>query len=186
MSSRTYTLGQLCRRSGLARSSLLHYESLGLLHPSGRSAAGYRLYGDTQLDRLATIRRFREAGLPLRVIIDLLAKRKDDSSIADSRPVALLEARLLELSSDMDRLREQRRLLTQLLAIEEIRNASTCRNKAAWVALLRRAGFDDAAMNEWHVRFEASSPTEHVQFLRALGLPPSQIAAIRERATGIK
>ena len=38
------TLGKFARRVGLARSSVLHYESLGLLAPAGRSAAGYRLY----------------------------------------------------------------------------------------------------------------------------------------------
>ena len=47
-----FTLGRLARQVGLARSSILHYESIGLLVPGGRSAAGYRLYGSAELERL--------------------------------------------------------------------------------------------------------------------------------------
>ena len=51
------TLGRLARATGLARASLLHYEALGLLVPQTRSAAGYRYYGDAELERLRSIRR---------------------------------------------------------------------------------------------------------------------------------
>ena len=68
-----FNLGQLCKEVGLARSSVLNYEAIGLLVPQGRSQAGYRLYGEAQLERLRTIRRLREAGLSLediRVLLD--------------------------------------------------------------------------------------------------------------------
>ena len=71
--SRPLTLGQLARATGLARASLLHYEALGLLLPTGRSQAGYRLYGPREVERLAAIRGFREAGLSLADIAGLLA-----------------------------------------------------------------------------------------------------------------
>lgn len=38
------TVGVLARRFGLARSTLLYYDRLGLLRPSSRSRAGYRSY----------------------------------------------------------------------------------------------------------------------------------------------
>ena len=38
------TVGRLARRFGLARSTLLYYDRIGVLRPSARSAAGYRLY----------------------------------------------------------------------------------------------------------------------------------------------
>ena len=59
------TLGRLARATGLARSSLLHYEALGLLQPRARSDSGYRLYGEAEVQRLQAIRRYREAGLSL-------------------------------------------------------------------------------------------------------------------------
>jgi DNA-binding transcriptional MerR regulator len=45
------TLGQLGRAVGLSRTALLYYESLGLLVPRTRSAAGYRLYGSADIRR---------------------------------------------------------------------------------------------------------------------------------------
>ncbi len=38
------TIGRLARRFGLSRSTLLYYDSIGLLSPSTRSAKDYRLY----------------------------------------------------------------------------------------------------------------------------------------------
>lgn len=75
------TLGQLGRRVGLARTSILHYESLGLLAASGRSRTGYRLYGEPELERLRTIRRLRDAGLALADIGTLLTSL--DAAIAE-------------------------------------------------------------------------------------------------------
>lgn len=169
------TLGQLGRRAGLARSSLLHYEALGLLAPAGRSGAGYRLYGAAELERLLTIRRLRDAGLALADIHTLL----DSTHANQSGPAALLEKRLLELSSAVESIREQQRQLAHLLAAPAFRQRGKRWNKAAWVALLRQAGFDDAAMQQWHVEFECESPKGHADFLKSLGLTPAEIAGIR-------
>lgn len=175
------TLGALARATGLARASLLHYEALGLLKPLARSAAGYRLYGPEQRARLAAIRRYRAAGLGLDQIGELL-----DAQTTRPQPdaVAVLEARLLALSDEVERLRTQQRALAQLLASAEFRARRPCRSKDAWVALLRRAGFDEDAMRRWHAEFEAASPKEHAAFLRALALEAKEVAQIRKWARG--
>lgn len=170
------TLGQLARTAGLARASLLHYESLGLLAPAARSPAGYRLYGEAELERLQAIRRFRAAGLPLAAIHDLLAVAPGQDPAG---PAALLEARLLGLSAEMERLRAQQQMLARLLAAPEFRSGRNCQGKAAWTTLLRRAGFDEAAMRRWHAEFEADAPREHAAFLRSLGLAATEVTAIR-------
>lgn len=172
------TLGRLARATGLARASVLHYESLGLLVPQARSAAGYRLYGEAEVERLRSIRRYRDAGLALAAIRELLAPAKA-SGHKRSEPAALLESRLVDLSSEIDALRAQQRLLARLLATREFRKAQRCRDKAAWTQLLRRAGFSDEEMREWHVAFESESPAEHALFLKSLGLAPSEVTAIR-------
>lgn len=173
------TLGQLARAAGLARASLLHYESLGLLAPAARSAAGYRLYGAAELERLQAIRRFRAAGLSLAAIRDLLAAAPGQDPTG---PAALLEARLLGLCAEVERLRGQQLMLARLLAAPEFRagrQGGMGRGKAAWVALLRRAGFDEAAMRRWHAEYEADAPREHAAFLRSLGLAAAEVTAIR-------
>jgi DNA-binding transcriptional MerR regulator len=164
--------------SGLARASLLHYESLGLLQAKARSASGYRLYGPAELARLRSIRRFREAGLSLNTIRELLTPR------GMSEPAQLLEQRLLELCKEMETLRTQQKQLTRLLATPGFRSRRFAGSKAAWVALLRRAGMSDDEMNDWHKRFEADNPREHATFLRSLGLDTAEVTRIRKSSRG--
>lgn len=167
-----YTLGQLARKTGLARSSLLHYEAAGLLRPADRSAAGYRLYGKSELDRLLAIRGYREAGLPLAAIADLMAGREGDTA-------QILERRLVELNADIQRLREQQKRLATLLAQPALREDHRIKCKADWVALLRESGFSDHDMHQWHAMYEADSPQSHADFLRSLGLADDEVEGIR-------
>lgn len=172
--SRPLTLGRLARASGLARASLLNYESLGLLKPQARSAAGYRLYGPDELERLQSIRRFRDAGLSLGAIRTLLAPG------AVSESAQLLEDRLLGVCKEIERLRTQQQQLARLLATPRLRSGRFAGGKEAWVALLRRAGMSDAQMHDWHRLFEADAPRDHAAFLRSLGLDAKEVARIRK------
>lgn len=174
------TLGQLARLCGLARASLLHYEALGLLVPALRTPAGYRLYGQGDIERLRTIRRYREAGLSLPAIRELLGSQQGRG---DS-PAALLEHRLLALSQEVEQLRQQQRMLARLLATPEFRKGQPGMGKDAWTAMLQRAGFDEQDMRQWHMRFEVDSPDGHLAFLQSLGLAPDEIAAIRHWSRG--
>lgn len=180
----TLTLGRLARASGLARASLLHYERLGLLQPAGRSTAGYRLYGEAQLERLGLIRQYREAGLSLAAIAELLGPASTAAEVPEG-PAGVLKARLLALCAEVEKLREQQAQLAHLLAAPELVAGSGCTDKSAWIALLRRAGFDDADMAQWHRRFESDAPEQHAAFLRALGLPADEIAAIRSASANV-
>ena len=66
MSNRhTYTVQQLARLAGVSVRTLHHYDHIGLLKPSARTAAGYRLYGETDLLRLQQILFFKELDFPL-------------------------------------------------------------------------------------------------------------------------
>ena len=173
------TLGQLCKRVGLARSSVLHYESLQLLAPSGRSLAGYRLYGQAELERLRTIRRLRDAGMALADIATLLTPRNGPGEAAHPKPTELLEKRLIGLCEEVERIRDQQRLLARLLALPDFREGRQPYGKAQWVALLQRAGFDEDGMRLWHIEFERESPGGHAAFLASLGLQEEDVDAIR-------
>jgi DNA-binding transcriptional MerR regulator len=170
------TLGQLARSTGLARSSLLHYEALGLLHPAGRSAGGYRLYGDEEVERLQAIRSYREAGLSLAAIGELLEEHPGGTA-------QLLEQQLFELNAKIARLRAQQKRLATLLAQPELRDSRRPRGKAEWVELLRKAGFDENDMHRWHAEFEADAPDTHAAFLRSLELSEAEISKIRHWST---
>ncbi|MBS1227705.1 MAG: hypothetical protein H6R17_982 [Proteobacteria bacterium] len=166
----TYTLGRLAKQTRMARSSLLHYEELGLLLPASRSAAGYRLYGEQEIERLQAIRSYRDAGLPLSAIRELLAEEASD-------PARILSRRLVSLNDEITRLRAQQMQLARLLTAPAFRTRRWTHQQ--WVGMLRDAGFDDEDMHNWHVDFEAGDAPAHAAFLRALDLPADAVANIR-------
>jgi MerR family transcriptional regulator, thiopeptide resistance regulator len=166
------SVGRVARRFGLSRSTLLYYDRLGLLSPSERSEAGYRLYGERDVKRLEAICRYRKVGLKLEQIRTLL----DGGA---GRLSELLEARLDQLNGEIEALREQQRVIVQLLANPGKLRATRAMDKARWVAILRAAGLDDAGMHRWHVEFERMAPQAHHDFLQSLGLPAREVARIR-------
>lgn len=162
------TIGQLARRCGISRSTLLYYEEQGLLAPA-RSGAGYRRYSDADVARAEQIRAWRATGMDIPAIAALL---RDDSHAG---PV---ERRLQEIGAEMARLREQQEVLLRVLG----KTSSAGIDKAGWSALLRAAGLDDAAMERWHALFEQQAPQAHETFLRSLGLDAPEIERIRSWA----
>lgn len=166
------SVSRLGRRFGLSRSALLYYDRIGLLSPSARSRAGYRVYGERDAKRLEAICRYREIGLSLDQIRELLDG-------ATGRAAELLEARLDQLNTEIERLREQQRIIVRLLADPKKLRRARAIDKDGWVAILRAAGLDDAGMHRWHVEFERMAPKAHRDFLQSLGLPPGEITRIR-------
>ena len=60
-----FTVGALAARTGLTVRTLHHYDTIGLLSPSGRTEAGYRLYSETDVRRLEHIVVLRSLGVSL-------------------------------------------------------------------------------------------------------------------------
>lgn len=65
-------VGELAKRTGLTVRALHHYDSIGLLRPSGRSEGGYRLYNREDVARLHGIQTLRQMGVPLADVAQLL------------------------------------------------------------------------------------------------------------------
>lgn len=65
-------VGELAKRTGLTVRALHHYDSIGLLRPSGRSDSGYRLYSRDDVARLHGIQTLRRMGLSLSDVAQLL------------------------------------------------------------------------------------------------------------------
>ncbi|HCI14906.1 MAG: hypothetical protein A2063_05085 [Gallionellales bacterium GWA2_60_142] len=167
-----YTIRQLAAQAGLSRATLLYYESAGLLSPACRSASGYRLYGQNELDRLRSIRALRDAGISISAIKDILGDRSSAS-------MQLLKVRLLEIDGEIRALRDQQIILARLLAQESLSVPEKVADKDAWGTLMRDAGLSDADMHRWHAEFELASPAVHEQFLASLDLSADEIAEIR-------
>ncbi|MFB8140011.1 MerR family transcriptional regulator [Streptomyces parvus] len=61
-------IGEVARRSGVSARMLRHYESLGLVRPSGRTGSGYREYSGEDVRRIFHIESLRAVGLSLREV----------------------------------------------------------------------------------------------------------------------
>ena len=67
-----YTVQALAQLAGVTPRTLRWYDQQGLLKPARITAAGYRIYGPEQVDRLQSILFYRELGLELAAIRALL------------------------------------------------------------------------------------------------------------------
>jgi DNA-binding transcriptional MerR regulator len=94
-----YTVGQVARFAGVTVRALHHYDHIGLLSPGDRSAAGYREYTDTDLQRLQRIMSYRELGLELDKIAAILDDPGVDPVDSLRRQHALLNGRLSRLQA---------------------------------------------------------------------------------------
>ncbi|MCV2366592.1 MerR family transcriptional regulator [Roseateles oligotrophus] len=104
-----YTVGDLAKRCGLTVRALHHYEKLGLLTPSGRSEAGYRLYNEADVLRLHRLLAYRHSGLALKQIGVLLE--------AENPPLLeVLNRHIAEVERNLGR---QQRLLRALKSVAE-------------------------------------------------------------------
>jgi len=73
-----YNVSELARLAGVSVRTLHHYDEIGLLPPSGRTLGGYRLYGERDLLRLQQILMYRELGLKLARIRDIMTDPQHD------------------------------------------------------------------------------------------------------------
>ncbi|MER7676499.1 MerR family transcriptional regulator [Streptomyces sp. NPDC096934] len=93
----SYSVGQVAGFAGVTVRTLHHYDEIGLLVPGGRSHAGHRRYGDTDLDRLQQILFYRELGFPLDEVAALLDDPEADPRAHLRRQHDLLTARIGKL-----------------------------------------------------------------------------------------
>ncbi len=66
-------ISQVCRATGLSARTVRYYEELGLLPGVRRRAAGRRVYGPDELERLRFITRLKALGLSLQEVAELNA-----------------------------------------------------------------------------------------------------------------
>ncbi len=106
----TMTIAALARRANVNPRTLRYYERIGLLTPSARTDAGYRLYTERDAARLSFIRRAQALGLSLTEIADVIALREAGatpcrhvSAVARAKATAI-DARIIELEALRDEL----------------------------------------------------------------------------------
>ena len=93
------TVKEVEKLTGVTVRTLHHYDALGLLKPARVTAAGYRLYDERALERLYLILVYRELGLSLEVIREILNAPDFDRNRILQQQIALLEEKVRKLQN---------------------------------------------------------------------------------------
>lgn len=105
-------VGELARRSGITVRTLHYYHSIGLLVPSARSDAGYRLYNRADITRLHHIQALRRMGVTLAEVGAILARSGMALTSVIEQQIAMLERQLVQTAALRDRLQHMHAQLT--------------------------------------------------------------------------
>jgi DNA-binding transcriptional MerR regulator len=109
------TISVFAEAGNVSPDTLRYYERLGILTPSERTKAGYRLYDDAAAERLQFIRGSQRMGLRLSDIKELL-EVQDEGQCPCGQTEVLVERRLAEVEMEIAELRAVRQRLREFSA----------------------------------------------------------------------
>ena len=123
-----YRIGQLADRVGVTAKAIRFYENEGILPRPQRTAAGYRLYSESDVERLLFVQRAKGVGLSLAEIADIIRIR-DNGAIACVHVRQLLGRKAAEVNERLQALEVLKQELDALRAVAETTDLtvdSTC------------------------------------------------------------
>ena len=114
MNETTLKIGKLAKALGVSQDALRFYEKQGLINPSLRTAAGYRLYSTEDVKQVKFILSAKRVGFTLNEIRGLLALEvtKDENSCEDVKRV--VDVKLVAVNQRMRELRQIKKSLRTL------------------------------------------------------------------------
>jgi MerR family transcriptional regulator, copper efflux regulator len=106
---RTYQIGDVTERVGLSLRTVRYYEEVGLVVPSDRTAGGFRLYTEEDIERLIMAKELKPLGFSLdevRTVLDLVTTAEQDQDLTPEQRTTLAQFAALA-SERYDKLRAQ-------------------------------------------------------------------------------
>ncbi|WP_158174996.1 Zn(2+)-responsive transcriptional regulator [Grimontia hollisae] len=107
-------IGQLAKHTGVSGDTLRFYEKVGLLQPSSRSEAGYRLYNQEAVSRVRFIIKGKRIGLTQEEIQELLEIRLEATQHSCAEVKGITQKKLDELDQKIAELTEIRAALKKI------------------------------------------------------------------------
>ena len=111
--TRTMHIGELAERTELSLRTIRHYDDVGILPATARTEGGFRVYTESDVERLMVIRRMKPLGFTLDEMKDLLDILDGLQQQPDAGTVNDLRARLAVFKEAAT---ERREKLAQTLA----------------------------------------------------------------------
>jgi MerR family mercuric resistance operon transcriptional regulator len=116
------SIGELAKAAEVPTSTVRYYERAGILSPSGRSSGNYRVYSESELERLRFIRAAQATGFTLEDVKALLRPA------ACGKVQGLIEERLADVAERMKELRHVQKVLrASLTECREHEQTGRCR-----------------------------------------------------------
>lgn len=109
MTERTYQIGEVTERVGLSLRTVRYYEEIGLVVPSDRTAGGFRLYAESDIERLIMAKELKPLGFSLdelREMLDLIEARERGTELTSAQ-LATLSEYSARATERYDKLRDQ-------------------------------------------------------------------------------
>jgi MerR family copper efflux transcriptional regulator len=121
-------IGEVAAAVGLSLRTIRYYEEVGIAPPSGRSAGGFRLYTDADIERLRVVKSFKPLNFSLDDVRDLMGLRDriDAGEVLDDEETARLVGYAGVAAIRSQQLREQLEAVESLARVLE-RQASAAR-----------------------------------------------------------
>lgn len=156
------TVHEVSMLTGVSIRALHHYDRIGLLHPAKVSEAGYRLYDDTDLERLQCILLFKEIQFPLKEIRAILESPCFERNRALEQQITLLEMKKRHLENLIDLARG-----IQMIGVKNLNFQAFDTRKIDEYAQQAKASWGQTA--EYH-EFEAKSKGRTKEETQRLGI----------------
>lgn len=188
------TVGRLARLAGITVRTLHHYDEIGLVTPSERTAAGYRVYGPADVDRLRQVLTYRRLGFGLREIAELTGDPAADAvaHLRRQRQLLLTQRDQADaMVAAIDKELEARTMGLQLTPEEQLEVFGTDKAGGEWADEAReRWGHTDEwqqsqrrtaayTKEDWtRIKAEGDAGTEAFASALRSGTPPDGTAAM--------
>ena len=136
-----FTIGKLAGLTSVSNDTLRYYEQEGLIRPTAKSAAGYRLYDQDSARRIHFIKHAQRCGFTLAEIREVLELRARDKTCCGDIRMRAIEKKL-QIESKIRAMKAMSKALDQLIA--ECANEGQPVKECTIIAALERAKSFDA------------------------------------------
>jgi len=164
-----YTVQQLAKIAGISSRTLRYYDEIGLLKPARVSSSGYRIYGPREVDRLQQILFYRELGVGLEQIGNILSDTSFDSltALREHRVRLLEKKRQLELLiTNVEKTiaqHEGRAIMTDREKFEGFKQKLIDDNEAQYGKEVREK-YGDETVNKSNQKLKGMTQEQYAQF----------------------
>ena len=147
----TYSVGDVAKATGLTVRTLQHYDNIGLLPPSGRTAGGRRYYTDDDMMKLTQIVFYKAVGIPLSDI-----REKLSDAITPVELEAVFNRQLAVVLMKMDALNGVFSVLNSSIALLQSGSMPPFETLAQLVRGMGSGGLSDWANSDFHPALNAA------------------------------